>query len=259
MNDFQGRTVFITGATGGIGFATAGILASRGANIAVADISSAAVEKAAKTLEAEYGIKALPVTLDVTKPDEVKAAIKKTVEVFGRLDHAVNAAGIPGLKGLGAPFAEYPTDDWLRVMDVNCNGVFYCCRDEITAMKNGGSIVNISSTAGIIALPTQAAYIASKHAVIGITRSAAIEHAKSGIRVNAVAPGFTDTQLLHSLSNDGAMLPAMASHVPMKRLAKPAEMGELVAFLLSDKASYINGSVHVNDGAHTATAAGGVV
>jgi 2-dehydro-3-deoxy-L-rhamnonate dehydrogenase (NAD+) len=156
--DFADRTVFITGAAGGIGFATASILASRGANIAVADVSPAAIEKAVQSLEKEYGIKALAVPLDVTKPEQVKKAIEDTVAHFGRLDHAVNAAGIPGLKGAGAPFAEYPTDDWNRVMDVNCNGVFYCCREEISAMiKAGtkGSIVNISSTAGIIALPTQ--------------------------------------------------------------------------------------------------------
>jgi len=156
--DFAGRTVFITGATGGIGLATAKILAKRGANIAIADLSPAAVEKAAKSLEIEYDIKTLAVPLDVTKPDQVKAAIDKTVSHFSRLDHAVNAAGIPGLKGLGAPFAAYPTDDWNKVMDVNCNGVFYCCRDEVAAMLKAGtkgSIVNISSTAGIIALPTQ--------------------------------------------------------------------------------------------------------
>lgn len=156
--DFAGRTVFITGGAGGIGFATASILASRGANIAVADISPAAVEKAVQSLEKEYGIKALAVPLDVTKAERVKKAIDDVVAHFGRLDHAVNAAGIPGLKGVGAPFAQYPTDDWNRVIDVNCNGVFYCCRDEIAAMLKAGtkgSIVNIASTAGIVALPTQ--------------------------------------------------------------------------------------------------------
>jgi NAD(P)-dependent dehydrogenase (short-subunit alcohol dehydrogenase family) len=156
--DFAGRTAFVTGSAQGIGLATATILASRGANIALADMQLKGVEKAAQSLAEQYGVKTLPLQLDVTDPEQVDKAIASTVAHFGRLDHAVNAAGIAGLRGVGAVFAEYPTDDWNLVMNVNCNGVFYCCRAEISAMLKAGtkgSIVNIASTAGLIALPTQ--------------------------------------------------------------------------------------------------------
>lgn len=156
--DFAGRTAFVTGSAQGIGLATATILASRGANIALADMQLKGVEKAAQSLAEQYGVKTLPLQLDVTDPEQVDKAIAQTVAHFGRLDHAVNAAGIAGLRGVGAVFAEYPTDDWNLVMNVNCNGVFYCCRAEISAMLKAGtkgSIVNIASTAGLIALPTQ--------------------------------------------------------------------------------------------------------
>ena len=193
------------------------------------------------------------------------------------MDHAANAAGIPGLKGVGALFAEYPEDDWIMVMDVNCNAVFYCCKYEIQEMLKAkkGSIVNIASTAELIAYPYQCfssnwnwlkvgVYIASKHAVIGksnvlahtycegLTKSAALEHTSSGIRINAVAHGFTQTNLLKALSNDRAAFGAMAESVPAKRIAYPDEIAELVVFLLSDKSSYISGSVHLSDGAHLA-------
>jgi meso-butanediol dehydrogenase / (S,S)-butanediol dehydrogenase / diacetyl reductase len=169
--DFSGRTVFITGSAQGIGLATATILASRGANLALADLQIAGVQKAADSLAKEYGVKTLPIQVDVTKPDQVKKVIAQTIEHFGSLDHAVNAAGVAGLKGAGATFSEYPVDDWNFVMNVNCNGVFYCCQAQVAAMLKAGtkgSIVNIASTAGVIAFPTQAAYVASKHAVIGM-------------------------------------------------------------------------------------------
>lgn len=155
--DFAGRSAFVTGAAQGIGLATAKILASRGANVAVADLQLEGVKNAAQAIAKEYGVKTLALPLDVTKPDQVEKAIAQVVKEFGSLDHAVNAAGIPGLKGVGAKFNEYPVDDWRLVMDVNCNGVFYCCLYESKAMLKAGkgSIVNISSTAGLIAYPMQ--------------------------------------------------------------------------------------------------------
>ena len=155
--DFEGRTSFVTGSAQGIGFAIATILAGRGSNLVLVDRQVESVQTAAQALSSQYGIKVLPLGIDVSKPEEVKVAIERTVEVFGSLDHAVNAAGIPGLKGVGAVFAEYPEDDWNKVMDVNCNAVFYCTKYEIQEMLKvkKGSIVNIASTAGLIAYPYQ--------------------------------------------------------------------------------------------------------
>jgi len=155
--EFAGKSVFITGSAQGIGLATAKILASRGANVALADLQPAAVKKAAEEIAKEYGVRTLPLPLDVTKPDQVEKAIAQVVKEFGKLDYAVNAAGIPGVRGVGAKFNEYPLDDWNLVMDVNCNGVFYSCLYESKEMLKAGkgSIVNIASTAGLIAYPTQ--------------------------------------------------------------------------------------------------------
>ena len=246
--DFDGKVAFVTGAGSGIGEAVARQLGERGAKVVVADLKQESAEAVVKAIKAAGG-EAAAVTVDVGKMDAVEAAVKYAVGTYGKLDLAVNNAGIGGK---AAPLGDYGFDDWHKVIDVNLNSVFYSMKFEIAAMlkSGGGAIVNMASILGSVAFPSAPAYVTAKHGVVGMTKSAALDYAKNGIRVTAVGPGFIDTPLLAAMPKE-AYDGLKAMH-PIGRLGTGDEVAALTLFLLSDAASNITGSYHVVDGGFTA-------
>jgi NAD(P)-dependent dehydrogenase (short-subunit alcohol dehydrogenase family) len=243
-NEFAGRTAFITGAGSGIGAAIAVALARAGAAVALADLDPAGLEAVAESIRAAGG-RVLPLVVDVAEPSRVADAMDATLEEFGRLHLAVNSAGIGGPPVL---IGDYEIKDWQRILDVNLTGVFNCLRREIPAMVagGGGSIVNISSLAGTRGCPMMSAYVAAKHGVAGLTKTAALEYGAAGIRVNAVAPGPVDTPLLAGMDADTRL--AWESGHPLGRMASIDDVVAACLFLLSDRSSMINGVHHGVDG-----------
>lgn len=246
--DFAGKVAFVTGAASGIGEAVALQLAARGAKVVVADLKLDAAQKLVDTIKANGGT-AAAVEVDVAKADQVEQAVKFTVDTFGGLDVAVNNAGIGGK---AAPLGDYSFEDWHKVIDVNLNSVFYSMKSEIAAMLagKGGAIVNMASILGSVAFPNAPAYVTAKHGVVGMTKSAAIDYAKKGIRVTAVGPGFIDTPLLAAVPKEA--YDGLTSLHPLGRLGTSDEVAALTLFLLSDAASNITGSYHVVDGGYVA-------
>lgn len=247
--EFAGKTALVTGSASGIGLATARRLGRGGANVVIADYNEKGAQEAAETLKAE-GLKAAAVTVDVTDPASVEASVRFAVDTFGGLDLAVNNAGIGGAS---APTGEYDIDVYNRVVRTNLDGVFYSLRYEIPAIQaagNGGAIVNVASILGSVGFAGSPAYVAAKHGVVGLTKTAAAEYAAQGIRVNAVGPGFIETPLLKEM--DKAAHDGLVSLHPAGRLGTSEEVAELIVFLLSERASFIAGSYHLVDGAYTA-------
>jgi NAD(P)-dependent dehydrogenase (short-subunit alcohol dehydrogenase family) len=246
--DFDGKVAFVTGGASGIGEAVARQLAERGAKVVVADLKLDAAQKAVDAIKAAGG-EAAAVAVDVGKVEQVEKAVQFTLDTYGALNVAVNNAGIGGAV---APLADYTFEDWHKVIDINLNSVFYSMKYEIAAMQKagGGAIVNMASILGSVAFPNSPAYIAAKHGVVGMTKSAALDYAKQGIRVTAVGPGFIDTPLLAALPKEA--YDGLTALHPVGRLGATDDVAALTVFLLSDAAANITGSYHLVDGGFTA-------
>ena len=248
MFDFTGKVALVTGASGGIGKATALAFAQCGAHVVVSDVQD---EKGAETvsqIEATGGT-AVYQNCNVADATSVQALVARAVDEFGGLDFAHNNAGI------NDPMSNQWDDDiWARDMAVNLTGVMMCMRAELAAMKErgGGAIVNTASVNGIVGNPSQPAYVASKHGVVGLTRSAALKHARDGIRVNAVCPGVVDTPMVEAVAKIPQYREAMEKMTPMGRMAQPEEIAAGVLWLCSDMASFVTGHPLVIDGGATA-------
>ena len=248
---FEGKVALVTGAGGGIGRATALAFAREGARVVASDVEGAGGDETAR-LVADAGGTAVHVACDVTRRGEVETLVGAAVDAFGRLDCAHNNAGIEGTYGRTADCDEENFD---RTCAVNLKGVYLCLKSEIAHMlgAGGGAIVNTASVAGVEGAKNLPAYVASKHGVMGLTRTAALEYATRGIRVNAVCPGPIRTRMLEAIMEENPrMEPAMIAAVPMRRLGKPEEIAEAVVWLCSDRASYVTGQGLLVDGGFTA-------
>ena len=247
---YTGKVAFVTGAGSGIGRATALAFAREGASVTVADVSEQGSQETARLIE-EKGGRALAVKCDVTRTEDVKAALEKTIEAYGRLDFAFNNAGV---EQRNAAIAEFEEEEWNRILDVNLRGVFLCMKYEIPLLlkQGGGAIVNTSSGAGVIGIKGGAAYAASKHGVIGLTKSAALDYAAQNIRVNVVAPGYIATPMMDRFTGATAEgWGKVVSEEPIGRAGKPEEIADAIIWLCSDAASFVVGHALVVDGGQT--------
>lgn len=253
MDLMKNKVALVTGAASGIGRESALTLAREGASICVSDVNREGGEETAQMIIDEGG-KAIFIYCDVTDSDDVNAMVKATVDTFGRLDAAVNNAGISG--SLVKRIHEVDDEVFDRVMSINVKGVWLCMKAELPYMleQGKGSIVNIASVAGLIGAPKGAAYTASKHAVVGLTKSAAVEYAKMGLRVNAICPGYTATPMVTAVADaNPAMQQITVRAIPMRRLGQPTEIAEGVLWLCSDASSFVTGHQLVLDGGLIAT------
>jgi NAD(P)-dependent dehydrogenase (short-subunit alcohol dehydrogenase family) len=243
-NRFTGRVASITGAASGIGRAAAIAFAAEGARVAIVDRSADAL----KTVEGSVkkaGGEVLAIACDVSSADQVEGAIKQIVDRFGRLDIAFNNAGV---ENKAAPVHEIDLAEWDRIIGINLRGTFLCMKHELAQMvkQGGGVVVNTSSGAGIRGVAGGAAYAASKHAIIGLTRSAALDYAKQNIRVNAVLPGNIETPMMDRFT--GGDIQKAIDLEPVGRLGKPEEIAEAVLWMASDLGGFVTGAATVIDG-----------
>ena len=252
---FDGKVAVVTGGSSGIGRATAIAFGKAGAKVVVAARREAEGAETVRLIQ-QTGSEAVFVKTDVSQAAEIEALVDKTVKTYGRLDFAFNNAGI---ESLPLPLHEQPLEQFDRLMDINVRGLFLSMKYEIIQMlrQGGGVIVNNSSVGGIIGFPGVASYIASKHAVMGITKAAALDYAKLGIRINAVNPGFISTDMMARFADGTGDAETtnyqIAAMVPMGRMGKPEEIAATVLFLCSDAASYMTGHSLVVDGGFVVT------
>jgi NAD(P)-dependent dehydrogenase (short-subunit alcohol dehydrogenase family) len=245
--ELQGKVGLVTGGTSGIGRETAVLFGKAGVKVVVAGRREVEGEETIELVRAAGG-DGLFVKADVSKASEVDGLIQKAVERFGRLDLAFNNAGIEGVL---APIIRQSEEDFDRTIGINLKGVWLSLKYEIRQMLKqggGGAIVNMASITGLVGAVGAAAYSASKHGVLGLTKSAALENAKSGIRINAVCPGFTETPMADRIFRVGAVRKYILSCHPMGRLGRPAEIAEAVVWMCSDRASFMTGQSLVLDG-----------
>lgn len=247
---FEGKVVFLTGAGNGIGRATAIAFAREGAQLAIVDIAEEANAETARLVR-EAGGEALPLRADVTAEADVVAAIQAAITHYGRIDIAFNNVGVDQRVG---PLHGTTLDEFHRTIDLNVTSMFLCLRHEIPHMldNGGGVIVNTASGAGLIGIKGTAVYATAKHAVVGLTRSAALDYADRNIRINAVAPGIVETDMMRRVSGGTEQGRAdMVAEEPIGRLGQPEEIASAVLWLASDGASFALGSTLVVDGGHT--------
>ncbi len=245
----EGKCALVTGGGGGIGRAAALAFAREGARVAVADLDPDTAAETQKMIAEAEG-DAFALSGDVSRDGEMKAIIERVLTAFGRLDCAFNNAGISGyqVEAAGLKTAEWPEASFDRMIAVNLKGVWLAMRHEIPVMEKqgGGAIVNTGSIAGLIGLPTSSAYVAAKHGVLGLTKTAALEYASLGIRINAVCPGYIRTRMTEDTMRRRG--PAILANTPLARLGKPEEIAEMVVWLSSERASFVTGAAFNVDG-----------
>lgn len=247
---FDGKVALVTGGGSGIGQAACHLYAREGAKVVVSDIDEKSGRETVRLIQ-ESGADATFVRADVSNPGDCQAMVDSALEQYGRLDIAFNNAGIGGEANLTA---DYSIEGWQKVISINLTGVFYCMKYEIPVMLKSGSgaIVNMASVLGEVAFAQSPAYVAAKHGVLGLTKNAAVEYGKQGIRINSVGPGFIHTPLISGLEQDEQTRDYLISLHPMGRLGEPEEVAELVIWLSSDKASFVTGAYHAVDGGYLA-------
>ena len=251
----DGKSALVTGGGGGIGRATALAMAREGARVAVADFAAETAAETVAMVNAAGG-QAITLTGDVTRERDVRGMLDDTILAYGRLDCAFNNAGVAGYQvgAVGQKTAEWSEESFDRMIAVNLKGVWLCLRAEIRQMlaqvgadgRTGGAIVNTASVAGLLGLPTSCAYVAAKHGVIGLTKTAAIEYAGDEIRVNAVCPGYIKTKMTEDAMRRRG--DAILARTPFHRMGEPEEIAEMVVWLCSDRASYVSGAAYNVDG-----------
>ena len=246
----QGKVTLVTGASSGIGRAIALAYVREGAKVVVSDVNVAGGEETV-SLVREQGGDAIFVPADVSRADDCQHLVERTVAHYGRLDAACNNAGIGGELG---PTADYADEAWQQVIGVNLSGVFYCMKHQIPAMlrHGGGAIVNMASILGQVGFAGAPAYVAAKHGVVGLTKTAALEYSAQGLRINAVGPAFIHTPMIAGLESDPATQQQLVSLHAVGRLGQPEEVAELVVWLSSERASFVTGAYYAVDGGYLA-------